>query len=540
MKTGCSPYNTSLNGDAGLSPPGEHSGPVSSISQLPTELVVKIFQFALPSPEFTLNEVKSQIISYMRTLYTIRLIAKRWQEIVDGTPTFWKFVMSSLPPHVNEATLSRSGDGPLFVIYAPPIFINGDHHPTPQDFVESLAHTFPRWSAYSGPLVPGYFHMPAPHLQATVLWQGGPYIGMLELLGGNATNLRHVDLSQIPIRWKAGLFTQLKVLKLRGMFYGKSKLTTTHLLDTLRASQGLEHLELAYTSATIDHPRSSPVITYPHLRYINFNNCHYRFAGAILRRIRAPSCTEFYLRIFGDSHEQTLSIFLNEDLGPFKDLLHAIHSRNGSSEMTLDGGCFGWISPAENVEHLPAFSVFMTCLRSIPYISWVECTLQGDPGLSIRFRLNPNVGREVLESIESMRCVTRMEIEDFFDVDECLVVLKFIGEPLSTDPALPSLPCLHELLLTGAGWTAQNVLDMVRSRFNSLLWPGTTRTPLTISISRGAFSVEGLPRPILDLNTLARIRETDGVECVWFVGSQERDGTLAITWDEKTSAPAWD
>ncbi|KIO26490.1 hypothetical protein M407DRAFT_24211 [Tulasnella calospora MUT 4182] len=503
------------------------------MSQLPTELVVKIFEFALPSADLTLYGV-----SYVRTLYAIRLIAKRWQEIVDGTPTFWKFVISILPPHVNEATLSRSGNSPLTVIYSTERSDIGHDHPSAQDFVDSLAHTFHRWSAYNGPVVSGYFDKQAPHLRAIVLWQGETYIPVLELLGGNATNLRHVALSDMSVRWRTGLFARLKVLELRCVSDTNHKLTATHLLDALRASPGLEHLDLDCGSVTIDHPPSLPIITLPRLRYIHFVNCTNGFAGAILRQIRAPSCTYLSLDF---EEEQSLPIFLNEDFGPLEELLRTIHSRNGSSGITFDSGSyFSWDSPAEGVRPVPTFSVYMLSGAKIPCISWVERILQDGPGFSICFDDDSAVDLEVLESMESMRCITRVEIRDVWVVEKYLLVLKFIGEPLSTDPVSPSLPCLRELLLTGTEWTTQSVLDMVRSRFSSPLWESTERTPLTISIPRGAFEYEGSEiRPIRDVITLSRIRETDGVECVRFVGSEELDGTLAIIWDEKTSAPVW-
>ncbi|KIO26485.1 hypothetical protein M407DRAFT_24206 [Tulasnella calospora MUT 4182] len=538
METGYSTYNPALNGDASLRAMDGHNGPVASISQLPTELLIIIFQFALPPVDLALMRIEDQIVSYTRMLYTIRRIAKPWQEIVDGTPTFWKFVTSTLPYRINEATISRSGSGPLTVVCAFRVFGKRD----PQEFVDSLAHTFPRWSAYSGPLVSGYFDMPAPHLQTLVLWKGGPCIAVAELLGGSATNLRHVDLSEISFRWKTGLFAELKVLKLTGPFSRNFKLTTTHLLDALRASPGLEHLQLYRLSPSLGHPPSSPVVTHPHLRYINLDWLDAGFAGAILHRMRAPSCTEFYMKILpADPKQENTLKFLNESLGLCREVTHAIHSRNGSSEIYLDGNAFKWTSegPVQDVEHLSTFSITIFCEPPTPCISWVEHILQDDSGLSIRFNYYSNLDEEVLESIKPMRCATRVVIGDAWSVDKCLPVLKLIGEPLSTDLALPSLPCLQELLLIGAGWTAHNLLDMVCSRFNSLLWESTKRTPLTISMSRRTFASNGVPRPISDLTTLARIREIDKVECVRFVGWEELDGTLAITWDDKTSAPAW-
>ncbi|KAG8915130.1 hypothetical protein FRC00_007560 [Tulasnella sp. 408] len=384
--------------------------------------------------------------------------------------------------------------------------------------------------------------MPAPHLQTIILTERGTSIEALDLLGGSAKHLRHVDLPGIPIRWRAGLLAQLKVLKLVQVSQGEFELTTTHLLEILRASPDLEHLELRDMHGPIDHPPSSPVITHTRLRFIKLYNCGQNFAGAILRRIRAPSCNEFYVDEVVTNVEQDLLISLNEDLRNFKELLRATHSQNGSSGITLDEEEFGWNSLLEDVaEHLPTFRVSL-CLYNlmiIPCIEWVKDLIQDNPGLAIRFYPGASITQEVLDSIRPMRCVTRLEIRrslwrDYWS--RSLLALKLIGEPLNTNPSSPPLPYLQELHLTDAEWPLQSVLDMVRSRFNPSLWENTERTPLTIKMPRGASPANRL---IFDLTTLKAIRETDGVERAQFVGSEKLDGTLAITWDEKKSIPTF-
>ncbi|KAG8924031.1 hypothetical protein FRC00_005575, partial [Tulasnella sp. 408] len=360
-------------------------------------------------------------------------------------------------------------------------------------------------------------------------------IGPLDLLGGSAKHLRHVDLYCIPVRWRTGLFAQLNVLKLVQMSLGEFKLTTTHLLEILRASPDLEHLELGEMDGLIDHPPSSPVITHTRLRCINIYHCGHSFAGAILRRIEAPSCTKFYIDEALADGEEEHSTFLNEDLQNFKKILLAIHLHNGSSKITLDGEVFGWKSLAKNfAEHLPKSNVWLCCSSLIPCIGWVEDILQDNPGVNVRLKFNSTITQEVLQSIKPMQCVTRLEIvRSLWNDDWSLLVMKFIGEPLSTDPSSPPLPCLQEIFLNSAEWFSQSLLDMVRSRFNPSLWENTERTPLTIKISRKASSTKRLPRLMFDLTTIMKIRETDGVECVQFVGSEELDGTLAVTWDEE-------
>lgn len=262
-------------------------------------------------------------------------------------------------------------------------------------------------------------------------------IRRLDLFGGNAKHLRHVDIYGIQIRWKTGLFAQLKVLKLVAVSRHGVGLTTAHLLDALQASPCLEHLQLTFMDPAIDHPPSSHVIMYPRLQFIAFYGCGDTFAGAILRHIRAPSCTTFCLNGLTVSDEQNLSILLNEDLQNFKELLREMHLRNGSSEITLDGEGFGWNKAPKDVKSLPTFHMYIYCYRLLPFISWVEHILQGHFRLSLRLKFGANIPQELMESIKSMRCITRLEIEDIGSIDKCLRALKFIGEPLSTDPSSP-------------------------------------------------------------------------------------------------------
>lgn len=510
---------------------------VPCISTLPTELLVEIIRLALPPVEFMLPELEFCAFLHVQRLYTMRSVAKRWQEIIDEIPLFWTFVVSTLPSHVNEATIRRSGTGPLAIVHARERVFDtySDAWPSLEDFLDPLAYTFPRWSAYSGLVASKYFDKPAPQLQKIILTQSTWSTAPLELLGGSAPNLRHVHLSNLSIRWKAGLFAGLNVLKLENV--ENEGLTTMYLLDILHASPCLEHLELALMAATVDNgPAYSQAITLPNLRSIHFRRCDDSFTRAILRPIRAPSCIGLYLDVTLNGSELGVLAFLDEDLQPFRELLHVTHIHNGSSEISLYDDNFEWESfGGGDVEDEFSFSVSITCNNQSLCIRWAEGILQNDANLSIQFNLKNNVNQQLLETISPMRCVTRMDLKRTWTVNEFRLILEFIGKPLSADPSLPSMPYLQELLLSGIEWSAQDLLNMVHSRFNSVSWEGIERTPLTINIPREPFSLTGSPQPILDLTTLMKIRESEGVEGVRLVGFEDLDGILAITWDERSS-----
>ncbi|KAG8909045.1 hypothetical protein FRC01_007188 [Tulasnella sp. 417] len=514
----------------------QHPSLCPPLLHLPTELLAEIFQSTLPSVDLMLDQVEARLLSYMRKLYGMRLVGKRWQEIIDGTPTFWTFVLSILPQHVNEATILRSGNGLLVIVYALNGYTKGQ--PSAKDFFKSWAHTFPRWSAYRGPLLSQYLDKPAPQLEKVILMRNELGDEPLELLGGNATSLRHVDLSYVSIRWKAGLFTNLKVLKLVKVGRNPQELTTTLFLDMLLASPFLEQLDLIKMDATTDTSSSYPIITLPRLRFIRLSSCPYKFMGGILRQIRASSCTTFWLTAGVDRLD--LPRLLDDDLRHFNELFRSIHQSNGSSEITLDIDGFRWsyygsYYGGPGLENNPSFSFSVVIFDDHPTtcIRWVGRILQNNPGLGIRFSFGANLSRDVFESMRSMRCVTRVELGSCWADDEILSVSRFLGGPLGASPSLPSLPCLQEILFHGTFWNVQKVLEMLHSRFNSLSREHVERTPLRIRVKPMG------SRPIIDLTTLIKIRETDGVESVQFFRPEHVDDWLAITWDEETSKPAW-
>ncbi|KIO27887.1 hypothetical protein M407DRAFT_22939 [Tulasnella calospora MUT 4182] len=504
---------------------------IHPISQLPTELLAEIIRLALPSVEFDAMCADDRAGFHVKELYAMRLVAKQWQKIIDGTPKFWTFVVSNLPPHVNETTIRRSGAGPLVIVYdrysqsVPPF----------EDFFEPLADTYPRWSVYSGPIVEEYLEKPAPRLQTIIAESSEKYNIPLELLGGNTRNLRQVDLSNVSIQWRMGIFTHLNFLRIANVEGGG--LTTAHILDIICASPCLEHLELALMHVAVDNQPPSQPITLPRLRYVRFVHCQENFTNAILGQIRAPSAIEFHVNVSLEMLD--ISAFINEDIRPFQELILVTHRRNGSSKIFLYRNTFGWEIPeGRPIQGGLSFSVSIKCNDPSLCIRWAESILLGDTGLTIEITCARQFGQPVFEAIAPMRCFTRIELRSNWN--NTLRVLEFLGKPLSADPALPSLPCLQELLLEGEGdyLHAHALLTMVHSRFNSMSWEGAERTPLIITILPKSLPYH-YPWRVLDLITLVKIRKTKGVEQVQLVYEGGLDGRLAVTWDEETSKAGW-
>lgn len=515
-----------------------HSLHLSPISQLPTELFVKILNLELHSSAPLADILEETLYFYMQRLYTMRLVAKRWQQIIDGTPTFWTFVLSTLPPDVNRMTIMRSNNGPLSIIYPSQVVGNPSKRVLPKDFLATVAHTRSRWFTYSGPLVPEYLGTTAPLLQKIKLWRGfrqESNTKPLELLGGCASGLRHVELSEVLILWRVEMFSQLRSLTLDNI--SGDGFSTSHILDYLRASPYLEDLKLKSLYTADESTPPSPIITFPQLRSIVLSRCHDRVTEPILQHIRAPFCINFSLKIHQILSDEDTDRLINETLVPFQGTLRAIHDRNGLSEIVLNNSGLKWQSGARN-DNDHRLRVYFGCDTLFLGIRWVEGVLGSNPCLRINFSCMIN-DRAVMEIIGLMRCVTSVVIGEYQRQGGTRLVLQFLAKPLSTDPPSSSLPCLRELILIPVDWIVQDLLDSLQSRFDSLLWEAVERPPLVVKVARGAFSWLGSPRPILDYAALTQIRETKGVGRVELIGSKERDGMLAVVWNEEASRAVW-
>lgn len=520
-----------------------HEVSVPAISHLPTELLVTIIHSALQSTH-TFEIVESCLRIYMRRLYTMRRVAKRWQEIIEGTPTFWTFVLATLPPHVNEMTILRSGTCSLSFVYAPTTFGTMGKQPPLQDFLATVVHTRSRWSAYNGPVVSEYLEAPAPLLQKISLrgtFKEGSDTKPLELLGGCTSDLRQVGLSRVSIPWKMEMFTHLRSLALE--YLGWDGLTISHLIDFLRSSPDLEHLKLQSIHAAPSSTPLPPIITLPQLRSISLSNCKNDVTVSILHQIRAPSCNDFYLAvsIAPANADEFFHGYLHSAPQPFEEILRTINKRNRSSCIALNSSMFEWRTGGENDEEYK----FLVILKYRPTscIRWVERTLRNDHGLGIHLSrgilLRNELINELLETIAPMRCVTTLFFTGEWRREQILRFLIFLGEPRSTNPLTPSLPCLRRLRLWCLGWKAQDLLDMVESRFLSLPWEAVEAPPLAIDIWRQVWPCTSNLRIILDYAVLYSLRKAEGVDRVQFVGPKESDGMLAINWDEDASAPKW-
>lgn len=507
------------------------------ICQLPTELLASVLHSALPRLELTSCSEAFTSRMYMRSLYTIRQVSKQWKGVVDGTPSFWAVVLSTLPPHVNDATIIRSATLPLTIVYEYIGKRNIRGHPTPDTFLRTIAHTRSRWSALvldipNDGSIPGYLAAPAPLLQTLVVrssWPEDLDSEPPELLGGQTGNLRSVSISAALIRWKMGLFSRLKALNLTEVRFN---LTANHVVDFLQASPYLEELSIKGDLQVVTNQNNPPIITLSHLKSIDLGCGDIKATEYILQHIRAPSCIRFMVCI-GEEDEPELSRCMHETLKPFHDILRKTHMENRTSDMVVKVFQFDWRSIGEECSFIIQIG---TCWPM--GIHWVEQILQKALGVRVVLRYGSMISDVVMRDIALMRCVTGVSVSTAW-TGGLRQFLQLLCRPLGQITYVPSFSNLRELELPSRGWNAQELLDMVQLRRSMFSKTTIDQPRLTINIRREIVMRNFDLITIPDLAILTKIQGADGVEGVRFLAPECKDGNLAVVWNEEASAPSW-
>ncbi|KIO25117.1 hypothetical protein M407DRAFT_25550 [Tulasnella calospora MUT 4182] len=514
--------------------------PLSPISQLPTELLVFIFQSTLVRVDFMSNNQPTEALRRTQMIYTMRQVSKRWQGLIDGTPSFWIFILSTLPPHVINATLNRSANLPLSIIYDDPMQPNIHGYPSPEEFLRTIAHTRSRWFAIAletknNKCLPGYLATPSRLLQTVVVrgsWNEED-TETLELLGGQTDNLHHLRINGGSILWKLGPLNQLKTLEL---IAERLNLAASDIVDLLRAIPLLQQLNINGLFEPPAHHNSSPIITLPHLKVLELSSEDVNALDYILQHIRTPSCINFSVGVQDHEDELDLSRFLNETLQPFHEILRRVHVENGASRLVLNPDEFEWSSfPGKGKGYY--FGVHITRFYPIA-VHWVGQILREEPGLEVQLSTGIVLSDTVLRNLAPLQCATSVSIVAQ-EGESIRKLLRLLRQPSGPNAALPSLPRLRKLLLPPSGWSVQELLNMVQGRCSMFPKAILDHPPLVVHIERRTW-LKNITAPIfLDLATLTKIKEALGIEGIRFVGPHDKDDVLAVTWNETASRPAW-
>lgn len=178
------------------------------INQLPTELLALIFQHATPKG-----------IDYYSELRDVRLVSRRWADIVWNCPSFWSIVVCDDEPKNVRLALARSKGLPLDVMVlcndAVKTLADKDHHHP--HFDEVVRHESSRWRSltldvYSATEMPLYLSPHCPNLRVLnlsvkssgsafgpTLFKGGmPNVEELVIVGVRSA-LEHLRVPEVTI-----------------------------------------------------------------------------------------------------------------------------------------------------------------------------------------------------------------------------------------------------------------------------------------------------------------------------------------------------
>ncbi|KAG9002894.1 hypothetical protein FRB94_003517 [Tulasnella sp. JGI-2019a] len=269
------------------------------IYRLPNELLVRIFAFT------------STVDQYLKHLVWIGLVSRYWSRIIFETPSLWARISSSYNYQANEAAIIRSRGHPLLVDYNEHdrrgLMAMGQWRP----FLILATREAYRWQAASFHMVyksalailRNYVNLPAPmledlkislkeHGEVTLVTES------LDIFGGGADRLRHLDLYQFPIHWDSRILSRLGTLKISAEKLSYRP-TTNQIIDILRRCPNLLAFQLRYRGQVDTHVSVAMLETEPVdllvLTSFTLDLDGPKAFHQILSSVRIPACTTFAL-----------------------------------------------------------------------------------------------------------------------------------------------------------------------------------------------------------------------------------------------------
>ncbi|KAG8917364.1 hypothetical protein FRC01_002503, partial [Tulasnella sp. 417] len=237
----------------GVDRPPPHNEPDPSvIHKFPPELLQTIFCEAIDSSE------------YYSSLFSIRSVCKYWKEVIDGTPTLWTVITSTLNRNLVAMALRNSGTQPLSVKYSSG---SGENF---KKFISLVATSAPRWRQLECNSKDRSEHEQMLSLSLLQLRS-------LNIVGAIGISyeqpLDAPELTTLSV-WTVGL-NWATLSGLHSLIIGNTAgPSMEELLKILKASLQLESLFLSATSSWFTAGYSDPSATPVILSRLNTMSCH--------------------------------------------------------------------------------------------------------------------------------------------------------------------------------------------------------------------------------------------------------------------------
>ncbi|KAG9014645.1 hypothetical protein FRB94_011823 [Tulasnella sp. JGI-2019a] len=282
------------------------------ISQLPDELLIKIFQQILKDRE-----------GYYEKLSRLSLVCLHWADLVRCTPSLWFFICTSYPLNIGSMILKNSSKHPLEVwhnedrgsIYGAAI--------SPVDAktrIDRIGVHVSRWqrvkltirNGSSDKYLPAYLEKLSAPILETLEIDGGANWGdgdAHELFEGGAQRLRHLSLSRIATTWESKLLSGLSNLRTLKLDQNVLSPSVPQIRRLLMVCPNLVKLDLHCGRRKVREKEDRHVLETTMIELLSCISFHLfidpdvtRF---ILEHVRAPACTDFRLVIM-NSPENTV------------------------------------------------------------------------------------------------------------------------------------------------------------------------------------------------------------------------------------------
>lgn len=233
------------------------------INQLPAELLISIFQTLL----FSLSRIHPYR-NHLSQLKAISSVSWWWNTIIMDAAVLWAVVESRTPTDLLPVVLRRSRDCPLKITLH-------EFRNSKRDFellLETVFSNINRWKTVSIDLETApanrreRLEHPAPTIEVLDLKiQKSWRCPQVDLFQGHAPNLTTLQIQGLPVRWSPGVFQGLrKIVIWRVLENGP---TTMEILDALRCSPHLQHLELvAVAMPSTPPPHYNSPVQLQHLK----------------------------------------------------------------------------------------------------------------------------------------------------------------------------------------------------------------------------------------------------------------------------------
>ncbi|KAG9041321.1 hypothetical protein FS837_012420, partial [Tulasnella sp. UAMH 9824] len=508
---------------------------------VPPELLIIILQASLPilNPH-SLLEYEMEM--YLKNLSLLRLVSRRWRDLVDDTPSLWPVLCSTIPRMVNQTSITRSGEAPVIVYFGSSHITFGRGHSDehPDGFTELVGSIRDRWKVVwvrmrAAPDAWEYLNSPAPMIEAVHLKWSYPYRPLnLELLGGETHNIRYLDLDCVRIPWSRSEFRGLKHLELS--YADGEGLTMDVILDVLANSSDMEYLSINSTAFPVSAAPFLHPIHLPHLRTIKLTNLPGPRIFPLLRHIEAPHCQIIHVI----ESEPGTNEWLDESIGLFEPLLREMHKRAGGSRLDVAPHSLDWRACLEPwMGNELGFNVSLRSNSFASLLRWVERVVDEADLEDLQMHIHISgettlADPEVTSILRRLRSVTALHARS--QPENGRETVRLLCNP--DNPPLPILASLRLLRLDFEDMPAEELLQVLQTRSDGHCNQGGPRKlPDLKVVAELKAQARPVPSKSLPFTAITQIRSLAGVNFTFNRAATSQNGTLAIVWDNEEGVP---